>query len=427
LGQKEDHLQETGIQYRELNVRGNTFLAPGSEKTALFFEKETYSVEHRRDGGVNSFWMLTRYQDVKAALRAPRQFSSATGIEIEKRAQQIPQCARASFDIGKRFAYTHMQASDPPKHTDQRGAVMNALTPQVVAKMRTSIEQRVDWLLDEMERGETCDFVSAFAYPLPSLVIFDLLGVPAEYHATIRESSRAGVTFQSAVYKHDFKAMEYVAERFAAAEEVLQRVIQERRREPKNDLISILLHRGAATAQLPDGELVVLCNFLLAAGHETTANLLSGSLRYLLERRELWEQLGAAPEMIPTAVEELLRFVSPVLWLSRLPTEDIELDGQVLRNGTRVQLGIGAANHDPSEFPNPEQLDLTRPKVNSLAFGYGPHFCLGAALARMETQVALARLLERIPQVQLGTRHFEYRPLYFLRALKSLPIVVRGA
>jgi cytochrome P450 len=171
----------------------------------------------------------------------------------------------------------------------------------------------------------------------------------------------------------------------------------------------------------------VLCNFLLVAGHETTANLLSGSLRYLLERRELWEQLGAAREMIPTAVEELLRFVSPVLWASRLPAEDFELDGHLLRKGSRLQLGIGAANHDPAEFPNPEQLDFTRPKVNSLAFGYGPHFCLGAALARMETQVALSSLLDRIPKVQLGTRHFEYQPLYFLRALKSLPIVVRGS
>jgi cytochrome P450 len=126
-------------------------------------------------------------------------------------------------------------------------------------------------------------------------------------------------------------------------------------------------------------------------------------------------------------VEELLRFVSPVLWVSRLPAEEVELDGHLLRKGTRLQLGIGAANHDPAEFPNPEQLDFTRPKVNSLAFGYGPHFCLGAALARLETQVALSRLLERIPQVQLGTRRFEYRPLYFLRALRSLPIVVRGS
>jgi cytochrome P450 len=374
-----------------------------------------------------SFWMLTRYQDVKAALRAPRQFSSATEIEIDKRAEQIPQCARASFDTCKRFVYAHMQASDPPKHTDQRGAVMNAFTPQVVAEMRTSIQQRADRLLDEMERTGTCDFVSEFAYPLPSSVIFDLLGVPAEYHDTIREATRAGVSFESALYQNDFKAMEYIAERCIEVEQVYQRLIHERRREPKNDLISILVRGHAGTAQLPDDELVVLCGLLLGAGHETTANLLSGSLRYLLERRQLWEQLRAAPEMIPAAVEELLRFVSPVLWLSRLSAEDIELDGYVLRKGARVQLGIGAANHDPTEFPNPEQLDFTRPKVNSLAFGYGPHFCLGAALARMETQVALSRLLERIPKVQLRPRHFEYRPLYFLRALKSLPIVVRGS
>lgn len=185
--------------------------------------------------------------------------------------------------------------------------------PQIVAEMRTSIQQRADRLLDEIERAETCDFVSEYAHPLPSLVIFDLLGVPAEYHDTIRESIRAGVTFQNAVYKHDFKAMEYIAERFAKTGEVLQRVIRERQRQPKNDLISILMHGDAATPQLPDDELVVLCNFLLTAGHETTANLLSGSLRYLLERRELWEQLSEAREMIPPAVEELLRFVSPVL------------------------------------------------------------------------------------------------------------------
>jgi cytochrome P450 len=220
--------------------------------------------------------------------------------------------------------------------------------------------------------------------------------------------------------------MEHIAERLTRAQGVLERLIQQRRREPKKDLISILVHADTGTPQLPDDDIVVLCSLLLAAGHETTANLLSGSLRYLLERRELWEQLGRAPETMPIAVEELLRFVSPVLWLRRLPAEDIELDGQVLRKGTRVELGIGAANHDPSEFSNPEQLDFTRPKVNSLAFGYGPHFCLGAALAKMETQVALSRLLERIPQMQLGTQHFEYRPLYFLRALQSLPFIVRG-
>lgn len=143
-----------------------------------------------------SFWMLTRYHDVKAALRAPHQFSSATGVEIEKRGERFPQSVRASFDIGKRFMYTHLQASDPPRHTEHRQSVMNAFKPQVIAEMRGSIEQRVDRLLDELERAGTCDFVSQFAYPLPSLVIFDLLGLPAEDHETMREATKAAVMFQ---------------------------------------------------------------------------------------------------------------------------------------------------------------------------------------------------------------------------------------
>jgi cytochrome P450 len=191
--------------------------------------------------------------------------------------------------------------------------MMNAFTPQLVGGMRTSIQQRADRLLDEMERKGTCDFVSEFAYPLPSSVIFDLLGVPAQYHDTIRESSQGSAMFPSSVYRRDFNAMEEIAKQLTAAEDVLQRLIRERRREPQNDLISMLSNGDSATSPLPEDELVVLSNFLLAAGHETTANLLSGSLRYLLERRELWEQLGAAPEMITWAVEELLRFVSPVL------------------------------------------------------------------------------------------------------------------
>jgi cytochrome P450 len=373
-----------------------------------------------------SFWMLTRYQDVKAVLRAPRLFSSATGVEIEKRGERFPQSVRASFDIGKRFIYTHMQASDPPRHTEHRESVMNAFTRHVIAEMRASIEQRVDRLLDELEGAGTCDFVSQFAYPLPSLVIFDLLGVPAEDHETMREATKAAVMFQGAVYKGDFGAMEQIAERLTQAQGILELLIQQRRREPKKDLISVLVRADTGTAELSDDDLVVLCNFLLSAGHETTANLLGGSLRHLLERRVLWEQLGAAPEMIPTAVEELLRFVSPVLWVSRLSREDIELNGHVLRKGSRVQLGIGAANHDPSEFTDPELLDFTRTKVNSLALGYGVHFCLGAALARMETQIALSSLLQRMPQIQLATRNFEYRPVFFLRALKSLPITLQN-
>ena len=373
-----------------------------------------------------SFWLLTRYHDVKAAFRAPGQFSSATGTESEKRRAEFPEWVRPSFDLCKRFACSQLQATDPPEHTEQRQAVMGAFTPQIVGELRAAVQQRVDDLLDKMERGAgVCDFVSEFAYPLPSMVIFDLLGAPAEYHETLQRASRGLADFPRAMYGKDGKRIQEIATEFTGAERAINEIIKMRRIEPKNDLISHLVSNQGAAAELSASELVVLCNFLLFAGHETTANLLAGSLRYLLESRELWDQLRAAPDMIPSAVEELLRFVSPVLWISRVAAEDIELNGEVLRKGQRIQLGIGAANHDPGEFDHPEQLDFTRPKVNSLAFGYGPHFCVGSALAKMEAQVALARLLDRIPNVELGTRQFEYRPLYFLRALKSLPIVIR--
>jgi cytochrome P450 len=267
-------------------------------------------------------------------------------------------------------------------------------------------------------------FVSNFAYPLPSLVIFDLLGIPAEYHEILHRSSRAMTGFHAAMYRKDSKTIQEIAVELSKAEQATNEITRARRIQPKDDLISRLVSTQGAAVEISSSELVVLCNFLLFAGHETTANLLSGSLRYLLESRKLWEQLRATPGMIPAAVEELLRFVSPILWVSRLAAEDIELNGEVLRKGQRIQLGIGAANHDPSEFDQPEQLDFTRPKVNSLAFGYGAHFCLGAALARMETQVALSRILDRMPDLKLATRQFEYRPLYFLRALKSLPLPV---
>jgi cytochrome P450 len=214
-----------------------------------------------------SFWMLTRHQDVKAILRAPNQFSSATGIEIQKRAEQFPASVRASFHIGKRFMFGHLQASDAPEHTQDRGKVMNAFIPLVGAAMRASIQERVDGLIDEMERREACDFVSTFAYPLPSSVIFDLLGVPAEHHRTISESSAAAATFNRSVYNRDFEAIENIAEKLTESGKVLQGLIEERRREPKNDLISALVHGAGASAWLPDDELAVLFHFILVDGH----------------------------------------------------------------------------------------------------------------------------------------------------------------
>ncbi len=373
-----------------------------------------------------SNWMLTRYKDVKAALQSPQKFSSQTGRALIKWKDKLPESAHANFDIGYQFLYTQFQATDPPVHTERRQAVMKAFMPLVNGMIKTSIERRVNELLDGLEREGSCDFMADFAYPLPSNVIFDLLGIPAEDHALIREASEQFVRFPVAVYQSNSEALEQVAEILVQAEAAIMKLVQARRRQPETDLISALVSADSGMDQLPDKDIVIISIFMLVAGHETTANLLGGAMRFLLSDRRQWQMLLGRPELLPGAVEELLRFVSPVLWLARVANEDLEIDGRLVTAGSQILLGVGASNHDPEQFEDPEVLDVTRKNVNALAFGHGIHTCLGAALARMETQSALAALLRRIPRIELRTNEFEYRPVYFLRSLKSLPVSVRG-
>ncbi|WP_213807837.1 cytochrome P450 [Granulicella sp. dw_53] len=373
-----------------------------------------------------SFWMLTRYHDVKSVLQSPRQYSSSSAVAMDRRAQELPQSVRASFELGQRFYQRHIQASDPPAHTSQRQAVMKGFMPLVLGVLKTSIESRVNLLLDDVERVGSCDFVTQVAHPLPSSVIFDLLGVPPEQYDAVRETADLLWTFPSAVHKADVQALEQIAEKIKRTEAALMHLIRLRRHEPKEDLISALANPDCQLEQMSDADIVVLCVFLLISGRETTTNLLSGSLGHLLQHRDQWEMLITAPELLPSAVEELLRFISPVLWVARITTEDIEMDGHVFPKGSDVRLGIGAANHDPAQFVDPDNLDITRSNVSSIAFGYGMHTCLGAALARMQAQTVLSALLQRMPRIKLEIDHFEYHPIYWLRVLKSLPISVRG-
>lgn len=371
-----------------------------------------------------SFWMLSRYRDVKTALQAPQKYSSVTRVAIERWRDKFPQSARADFDTGLRFFYGHLQASDPPEHTMQKQVLMKAFMSLVTGVVKTSLEHRVSQLLDKMECAGTFDFVKEFAYPLPSAVIFDMLGIPDEHRQLIRETSEMIVRFPGAVYTANADLVQRIAEKATQAQAVLLQLVAGRRRHPEEDLISSLVRPGGGIDQMSDEDIVILSIFLLTAGHETTANLLGGSLRYLLQSRRQWERLIASPELLPGAVEELFRFVSPVLWVARVLTEDVQLEDRVLRKGNQVILGVGSANHDPREFEDPETLDITRKNVHALSLGYGIHTCLGAALARMETQVALSALLQRMPGIQLKTTAFEYQPVYFLRALKSLPVAV---
>jgi cytochrome P450 len=307
-------------------------------------------------------------------------------------------------------------------HTAQRALIAKVFTPRVMENMRASIQIRVDRLIDRLEESENGDFIAQFAYPLPSLVIFDLLGVPEEHYAALRTSAAAFARFPPTLHAQDLEALEEIAENLTNTERLLQRLISEHRANGRNDLLSALLNAKEGSGALTDKELIVLCNFLLFAGHETTANLLGGSVLHLLQNRMLWNQLKDSPELLGNAVEELLRFVSPVLTVARVLKEDFECHGTILKKGERISLMIGAANHDPTQFENPDQLKFERPKPHSVAFGHGIHYCIGAALARLETQIALSALFRRLPDIRLATPTVEYQPVFFLRALKSLPV-----
>jgi len=367
-------------------------------------------------------WLLTRYSDVRSAFGDRARFSSQTGDAILSRASDFPQDVLRDLEVGYRFFYRQIQAFDAPEHTIHRSLIAKAFTPKVMEDLRAPIQTRVDRLIGDLLSQGECDFVAQFAYPLPSLVIFDLLGVPEDHYSVIRTSASAFARFPAAIYSRNFAALAEIAQNLASTEKVLLSLIAERRRSPKADLISALAYVREGANALSDADIVVLCNFLLFAGHETTANLLGGSVLHLLHERPLWNQLRENRELLPNAVEELLRFVSPVLSVARVLTKDFECHGTVMKKGDRIQLSVGAANHDPAQFPDPENLRLDRPNLQSVAFGYGPHYCIGAGLARLEAQIALASLLQHVPEMQLRTEAVEYHPVFYLRALKSLPI-----
>jgi len=243
-------------------------------------------------------WLLTRFDDVRSAFSDSARFSSDSGGPLLKKAADLPSSSRASFDIGYRFFYRQIQASDPPAHTTQRALIAKAFTPRMMESMRASIQVRVDRLVDHLEESKNSDFISQFAYPLPSLVIFDLLGVPEEYYKPLRASAAAFARFPPALHTRDLEALEQIAANLTNTEKMLQRLISERRANPRDDLISALANAREGSNMLTDDELVVLCNFLLFAGHETTANLIGGSLLHLLQNRNLWNQLKDSPELL---------------------------------------------------------------------------------------------------------------------------------
>ena len=359
------------------------------------------------------FWVLSRYDDCVAVLRDQR--FGREGFE----ALLATMYGTAQ---GERLPRS-MLFQDPPDHTRLRALVSRAFTPRVVEGLRPRIQQIVDDIVDRARDARSMEVIGDLAYPLPVTVISEMLGVPAGDHASIRQWSAdiarsldaIGLALEPEVVERGRVARRAIGEYF-------RRLLPERRLHPRNDLLSLLIAAEEAGDKLSEPELLSTCVLLYIAGHETTVNLIGNGLLALLRHPDQLARLRADPGLVPSAVEELLRYDGPVQQTARFATADVDLGGQRIDKGAMVVTLIGAANRDPAQFPDPDRLDVGRADNRHIAFGFGIHFCLGAPLARLEGQVALGTLVRRLPDLALASDHVEWRESQVLRGLKALPV-----
>ena len=360
-------------------------------------------------------WMLTRYRDVHDVLRDARfSVERIRAPLVRDNLDRMPEFLRQSAQ-----GLRSMLIMDPPDHTRVRKLVNKAFTPKRIAALRDHIESLVHTLLDEAAERGRFDVIRDLAEPLPAIVIAELLGVPTSDHRQFREWSSAlisGIASTSA----DARALATEAGRNLFG--YLANTIADRRRAPREDLISAMIQAQEERDALSDAELLATSNLLLLAGHETTTNLVGNGVLALLREPDAWRRLCNEPELLPTAIEELLRFDGPVQATLRVALEDVTIDGHAIPAGALVLVSIGAANHDPAVFANPDELDLARDPNPHLAFGFGTHFCLGAPLARLEAQLAFEALTRRFPRLSLVDDCPAYRPNPVLRGLTRLEV-----
>lgn len=362
-------------------------------------------------------WVLTRYDDVKLVI-ADRRFSAD---RVRPFFEQLPPAQRAAYAaLGEsiaRWAVFH----DPPEHTRLRGLMNKAFTARAIEGLTARIRAIVDRLLDRaMPRGEM-DLIADFAYPLPASVILEMLGLPCDDLDRIKEwSDELALFVGSAVNTPDKYARANAS--ITALNAYFRAAIARHRQTPGDDLLTALLAVRDQGEALSEDELIATCVLLVFAGHETTTNLIGNGLLALLEHPPQLDRLRRDRSLLPTAIEELLRYDGPAAAAVRVAREPLELHGQTIAAGDRVFALLNAANRDPRQFADPEALDLGRAENRHLAFGHGIHFCIGAPLARLEARLAIAAILERCIDLELTDEHLTWSDSLVLRGVRQLPI-----
>jgi cytochrome P450 len=328
------------------------------------------------------FWALSAYPEVLAVSKDPATYCSGKGILLIDIERELPETPGALLYF------------DPPEHGRYRKLVQPAFAPSRIRALEQPIRDRARSLLDGIAAGEPVDVVEELSVPFPLLVIADLLGVPGEDWEAMRRWTDALIALASEASDENIEIATEMATYFLG-------VIAERREDPRDDLVSTLATVTVDGEQLDDAELMMFCGQLLVAGNETTRNLVSAGVVALAENPDQWARLVADRSLIPSAVEELLRWTTPVISFLRTATRDTELRGQPIAEGDPLLLLYASANRDEATFgPTAGTLDVGREHNAQLAFGFGEHYCIGAALARLEGRIVLEELLDRFTALE---------------------------
>jgi cytochrome P450 len=353
-------------------------------------------------------WLFSRYADVAEILKEQALLS-----------KQITRIRAPGATSPLDFI---MLNQDPPEHTRLRNLLVQAFTPARIKELEPRIEQIADELITHLSTKEEADFIADFAMPLPVTVIAELMGIPHED----RDAFRQGAPRLLIGYDSVSANPEVLAQQKATLQELINYfnlLIEKRRRQPDNALISALIKEENEQKKLSGSELLSMCMLFLVAGHETTLSLLGTGMLTLFRHPEQFELLKKHPEYLPSAIEEMLRFESPLQRSTfRVTAKACEIGGKQFREGEQISAIIGAANRDPEQFDQPDTFDITRSPNRHLAFGLGIHFCLGSTLARTEARIGFGRILERLPHISLNTNMLEWNRTTLFRGLRKLPV-----
>ncbi|HEF7287934.1 TPA: cytochrome P450 [Bacillus cereus] len=359
-------------------------------------------------------WLITRYEDALPLLKDNRLKKDWTNVF----SQDIKNMY-LSVDNSDHLT-THMLNSDPPNHSRLRSLVQKAFTPKMIAQLDKRIERIADDLISDIERKGTLNLVDDYSFPLPIIVISEMLGIPKEDQAKFRIWSHAVIA--SPETPEEIKETEKQLSEFIT---YLQYLVDIKRKEPKEDLVSALILAESEGHKLSARELYSMIMLLIVAGHETTVNLITNTVLALLENPNQLQLLKDNPKLIDSAIEEGLRYYSPVeVTTARWAAEPFQIHDRTIEKGDMVVIALASANRDETVFENPEVFDITRENNRHIAFGYGSHFCLGAPLARLEAKIAITTLFNRMPELQIkGNREeIKWQGNYLMRSLEELPL-----